>query len=60
MSRKVTFIVDSSLDYSRPPDTMVNPRGTMLIDYMQDIPNCARVVAYHGVRQGVAVALAVA
>ena len=46
MSRKVTFIVDSSLDYSRPPDTMVNARGTMLIDYMQDIPNCARVVAY--------------
>ena len=60
MSRKVTFIVDSSLDYSRPPDTMVNARGTMLIDYMQDIPNCARVVAYHRVRQGVAVALAVA
>ena len=40
--------------------TMVNARGDLLVDRLQDIPNRARQIATHGVRQGAATALAVA
>ena len=39
--------------------TMVNARGDLLVDRLQDIPNRARQIATHGVRQGGATALAV-
>jgi len=40
--------------------TTVNARGDLLVDRLQDIPNRARQIATHGVRQGDATALAVA
>jgi len=40
--------------------TMVNTRGDLLVDHLQDIPNRARQIATHGVRQGAATALAMA
>ena len=40
--------------------TTVNARGDLLVDRLQDIPNRARQIATHGVRQGAATALAVA
>ena len=39
--------------------TKVNARGDLLVDRLQDIPNRAREIATHGVRQGAATALAV-
>lgn len=39
---------------------MVNARGTLLADHLQDIPNHVREIATHGVRQGAATALALA
>jgi len=30
--------------------TTVNARGDLLVDRLQDIPNCARQIATHGVR----------
>ena len=39
--------------------TTVNARGDLLVDRLQDIPNRARQIATHGVRQGAATALAV-
>jgi hypothetical protein len=36
----------------------VNARGTLLVDRLQDIPNHAREIVGHGVRQGAATALA--
>jgi len=38
----------------------VNARGNLLVDRLQDLPNCAREIATHGVHQGAATALAVA
>jgi len=38
--------------------TTVNTRGDLLVDRLQDIPNRARQIATHGVRQGDATALA--
>jgi hypothetical protein len=38
---------------------MMNARGALLTDRLQDIPNHAREIASHGVRQGAIVALAV-
>ena len=32
--------------------TTVNARGDLLVDRLQDIPNRARQIATHGVRQG--------
>ena len=40
--------------------TTVNARGDLLVDHLQDIPNHARQIATHSVRQGAATALAVA
>ena len=40
--------------------TTVNARGDLLVDRLQDIPNRDRQIATHGVRRGVATALAVA
>ena len=40
--------------------TTVNTRGDLLVDRLQDIPNRARQIATHGVRQGAATALAMA
>ena len=40
--------------------TTVNTRGDLLVDRLQDIPNRARQITTHGVRQGVATALAMA
>jgi len=40
--------------------TIVNARGNLLVDRLQDIPNHARDIATHRVRQGAAAALAVA
>ena len=37
-----------------------NARGTVLVVRLHDIPNCVREVALHGVRHGVAMALAIA
>jgi hypothetical protein len=39
---------------------VVNVRGTLLVDGLQDIPNRVREVATHGVRQGIATTLALA
>jgi hypothetical protein len=39
--------------------TIVNTRGTLFTDRLQDIPNCAREIASHRVRQRAAIALAV-
>ena len=36
----------------------VNARGTVPIACLHDIPNCVREVALHGVRHGIAIALA--
>ena len=38
----------------------MNARGDLLVDRLQDIPNRARQIATHGVRQEAAIALAVA
>ena len=38
----------------------VNARGDTVAAHLQDIPNCVREVAGHGVRRGAAVALATA
>ena len=40
--------------------TTVNARGDLLVDHLQDIPNHARKIATHSVRQGAATALAMA
>ena len=40
--------------------TTVNARGDLLVDRLQDMPNHARQIATHGVRQGAATALAMA
>ena len=40
--------------------TTVNARGNLLVDRLQDIPNRAKKIATHDVRQGAATALAVA
>ena len=40
--------------------TTVNARGELLVDRLQDIPNRARQIATHVVRQGATTALAVA
>ena len=40
--------------------TTVNARGDLLVDRLQDIPNRARQIATHGVRQGAVTALVVA
>ena len=40
--------------------TIVNAKGNLLVDRLQDIPNHARDIATHRVRQGAAAALAVA
>ena len=40
--------------------TKVNARGDLLVDRLQDIPNRARQIATHGVRQGAVTALVVA
>ena len=40
--------------------TTVNARGNLLVDLLQDIPNRAKKIATHDVRQGAATALAVA
>ena len=40
--------------------TTVNAKGDLLVDRLQDIPNRAKQIATHGVRQGAATALAVA
>jgi hypothetical protein len=37
---------------------MVNARGALLMDRLQDIPNRVREIASHEVRQGAAIALA--
>ena len=39
---------------------MVNTWGDLLMDRLQHIPNCARDIATHGVRQGAAAAVAMA
>jgi hypothetical protein len=39
---------------------VVKARGALLADRLQDIPNHVREVAMHGVRQGMASALAIA
>ena len=39
--------------------TAVNARGDLLMDRLQDIPNRARVITTHRVRQGAATTLAV-
>ena len=39
--------------------TTVNARGDLLVNRLQDIPNRARQIATHDVRQGAATALAV-
>ena len=39
--------------------TTVNARGDLLVDRLQDIPNRARDIATHRVRQGAATTLAV-
>ena len=39
--------------------TTVNARGNLLVDRLQDIPNRAKKIATHDVRQGAATALAV-
>ena len=39
--------------------TTVNASGDLKVDRLQDIPNRARQIATHGVRQGAATALAV-
>ena len=36
----------------------INARGTILVVHLHDIPNCVREVTLHGVRHGVAMALA--
>ena len=39
--------------------TKENARGDLLVDRLQDIPNCASQIGTHGVWQGAATALAV-
>ena len=39
--------------------TTVNARGDLLVDRLQDIPNRAKQIATHGVRQGAVTILAV-
>lgn len=38
----------------------LNGRGNTLEARLQDVPICAREVAFHGIRHGAAVALAIA
>ena len=40
--------------------TTVNARGDLLVDRLQDIPNRAKQIATHGVRQGAVTVLAMA
>ena len=40
--------------------TTVNAKGDLLVDRLQDIPNRAKQIATHGVRQGAVTVLAVA